>query len=141
MATPYMAVYNRFLQKVTDYYVFNLTDEDTCKYCHELLTSALGNLPKSMQSDLNDIDEKKMQFNDDLLNAEIEYVANRMVCEWVEPQLNNTTLTRQHVGTKDEKFFAPANQINALRSLRDDSVARTKKILRDWHYANSDYFV
>jgi len=41
---------------------------------------------------------------------------------------------------KKEKFYSQANQIEQLRALRDDNIARTKKIRRDYTYAHSDYF-
>lgn len=100
MATSYMTIYNRFLDKVTDYFIFDLSDEDTCNYCHRLMTSALANL-SDISHNLSDMDEEAHCFNADLDNREIEYIACRMACEWVDPQINNTTLTRQYIGTKD----------------------------------------
>lgn len=139
MATSYMSIYNRFLDKVTDYFIFDLSDEDTCNYCHRLMMSALANL-QDIYHDLSDIDDDAHCFIDDLDNREIEYIACRMACEWVDPQINNTTLTRQYIGTSDEKFFAPSNLLKELIELREDWVARTKKIRRDYSYMNSDYF-
>ncbi|MEY8365741.1 hypothetical protein AALA22_08875 [Anaerovoracaceae bacterium 41-7] len=138
MPTSYMTVYNRFLDKITDYFVFELSDEDTCNYCHRLMLSALANI-SSFNHEL-EIDEEAKCFTEELDNREIEYIACRMACEWVDPQINNTTLTRQYIGTKDEKFFAPSNLLKELKNLREDWVARTRKIRRDYTYENSDYF-
>lgn len=80
MATCYNTVYNRFLEKITDYYIFDLSDEDTCRYCHGLMVSALAHLI-NLEHDLNDIDEEQTIFNCDLDNIEIEYIATRMVYE------------------------------------------------------------
>ena len=137
--TSYLTIYNRFLDKVTDYFIFELSDEDTCNYCHKLLMSALTNL-KNLDNDLGDIDDDKGVFNSDLTNKEIEYVACQMACEWLTPQINNTTLTTFYIGTKDEKFCAPSNQLKELMALRDDMIARIKKIRRDYTYENSEYF-
>ena len=137
--TSYLTIYNRFLDKVTDYFIFELSDEDTCNYCHKLLMSALANL-KNLDNDLGDIDDDKGVFNSDLTNKEIEYVACQMACEWLTPQINNTTLTTFYIGTKDEKCFAPSNQLKELMALRDDMIARIKKIRRDYTYENSEYF-
>lgn len=139
MATSYMRVHERFLSKVTDYYIFDLSNEDVYVYCNTLLKSALADL-SNIEHDLLDIDDELLQFNEDLSNTEIEYIAYQMVCEWVNPQIHNTTLTKQYIGTKDEKFYAPANLLNQLRGLRDDALARRKKIRRDWNLQHSDYF-
>ena len=102
--TSYLTIYNRFLDKVTDYFIFELSDEDTCNYCHKLLMSALANL-KNLDNNLDDIDDDNNVFNSDLTNKEIEYVACQMVCEWLTPQINNTTLTTFYIGTKDDYLF------------------------------------
>ena len=139
MATSYMEVYNRFLSKVTDYYLFDLSDEETCDYCKGLLKSALADL-SNIEADLTNTDDELLQFNEDLSNTEIEYIAYQMVCEWTNPQIQNTTLTRQFLGTKDEKFYSPANLLEQLRGLREDALARRKKIRRDWNMQHNDYF-
>lgn len=136
--TSYLTIYNRFLDKVTDYFIFELSDEDTCNYCHKLLMSALANL-KNLDNNLDDIDDDNGVFNSDLTNKEIEYVACQMACEWLTPQINNTTLTTFYVGAKDEKFYSSSNQLKELMSLRDDMIARIKKIRRDYTYENSEY--
>ena len=136
--TSYLTIYNRFLDKVTDYFIFELSDEDTCKYCHKLLMSALANL-KNLDNNLDDIDDDNSVFNSDLTNKEIEYVACQMACEWLTPQINNTTLTTFYIGTKDEKFYSSSNQLKELVSLRDNMIARIKKIRRDYTYENSEY--
>lgn len=78
----------------------NWSDEDTCNYCHRLMMAALANL-QDLDHDLSDFDDEARCFNEDLDNREIEYIACRMACEWVDPQINNTTLTRQYIGTQD----------------------------------------
>lgn len=139
MATPYIEVFNRFLDKVTDYFIFDLSDEETFEYCGRLMKSALAQI-SNMEHDLSDTDDEIEQFNETLNNTEIEYIAYQMVYEWVTPQVNNTALTRQMFGTKDDRYFAQANQISQLRQLREDSLTRRKKIKRDWNYEHSEYF-
>lgn len=50
------------------------------------------------------------------------------------------TLPSFQESNKMEKFFAPSNLLKELKDLREDWVARTKKIRRDYNYQNSDYF-
>lgn len=139
MATPYSEIYNRFLSKVSDFFISELNDDEMLEYCHNLLFAALANLD-DIEHDLTKRDDLVAQFSDDLTNTEIEYIACSMASKWIEPQLNNTTLTTHYIGTKDEKFFSSANQISQLRGLRDDLTARVKKIRRDYNYSHSDYF-
>ena len=139
MSTPYSKVYKRFLDHVNDFFIVDLNETEMHEYCHSLMMSALANL-KNIEHDLKQHDDLVAQFNDDLTNEEIEYISCMMAYEWVLPQLNNTTLTTQYIGSKDEKFFAPKNLIGELKGLRDDWFARAKKIRRDHNYENSEYF-
>lgn len=139
MATPYSEIYDRFLSKISDFFISELNDDEMLEYCHNLMIAALANLD-NIEHDLTQYDDLIAQFEEDLTNTEIEYIACSMASKWIEPQLNNTTLTAHYIGVKDEKFFSSANQINQLRGLRDDLTARVKKIRRDYNYSHSDYF-
>ena len=138
MGTSYLEVYSRFTDQVTDYYLFDLSDEDACEFCHRLLKSAVATASEFINN--LKMDDENYSFVSDLESVEIEYLACGMTTQWINPQLQNTLLTRQFFGTGDEKFFSQANQIEQLRSLRDDNIARTKKIRRDYTYTHSDYF-
>jgi len=59
MATPYITVFNRFLSKVTDYYIFDLNDEETYDYCRGLLKSALADL-SNIEADLTNVDDEHL---------------------------------------------------------------------------------
>lgn len=140
MGTSYKKIYKSFLSKIKDYVFFELDDDDSMAFCHTLMMNALSKL-SNLNNDLSQYDDEIMAFENDLLNIEIEYIATAMAAEWVEPQVNNTVFLRFYVGTKDEKFFAPSAQLSQLRGLRDDWIARTKKIHRDYTFRNSEYFL
>lgn len=139
MGTPYSAIYKRFLQKITDYKLLSLPEEDVEEILYGYLTSSIVKF-KTIQSDLSKRDDEAQCFEDTLLDVEVEILALQMVCEWVEPQLNNELYTKQFIGTKEEKFFAQSNHLEKLQTLRNDAELRSKKLRRDYSYQNSDYF-
>lgn len=139
MGTPYSAIYKRFLQKITDYKLLSLLEEDVEEILYGYLTSSIVKF-RTIQSDLSKRDDESQCFEDTLLDVEIEILALQMVCEWVEPQLNNELYTKQFIGTKEEKFFAQSNHLEKLQTLRNDAELRSKKLRRDYSYQNSDYF-
>ena len=139
MGTPYSAIYKRFLQKITDYKLLSLPEEDVEEILYGYLTSSIVKF-RTIQSDLSKRDDEAQCFEDTLLDVEIEILALQMVCEWVEPQLNNELYTNQFIGTKEEKFFAQSNHLEKLQTLRNDAELRSKKLRRDYSYQNSDYF-
>lgn len=139
MGTPYSAIYKRFLQKITDYKLLSLPEEDVEEILYGYLTSSIVKF-RTIQSDLSKRDDEAQCFEDTLLDVEVEILALQMVCEWVEPQLNNELYTKQFIGTKEEKFFAQSNHLEKLQTLRNDAELRSKKLRRDYSYQNSDYF-
>ena len=100
--TSFDIIYNRFAQKVEDYKLFQLEEEDLREYLLGLLHSSIAKF--RCKHDLSDRDEILEQFNVDLDDIEIEILALRMVSEWLEPQLNSVLLTKQFMGGKDEKL-------------------------------------
>lgn len=139
MGTPYEVVYNRFLQKISDYKLLSLPEEDVEAILYSYLVSAIAKT-KQCQNDLGDRDEENKCFNPTLLDIEIEILALQMVCEWVEPQLNNVLYTKQFIGSKEENFFAQANQLEKLQSLRDSAAMQARKLRRDYSYRYTTYF-
>ena len=139
MGTPYEVVYNRFLQKISDYKLLSLPEEDVEAILYSYLVSAIAKT-KQCQNDLGDRDEENKCFNSTLLDIEIEILALQMVCEWVEPQLNNVLYTKQFIGSKEENFFAQANQLEKLQNLRDSAAMKARKLRRDYSYRYTTYF-
>jgi len=139
MATPYSKIYDRALAKLTDYDLAYLPEEDFQLMLRGWLISAISKF-RRCAADLSDRDDEVEVFNADLDDEEIEILALLVVGEWLEPQVNSVTLTHQFFGGKEEKFFAQANQLDALKTLRDETRTEARKLMRDYTYAHSSYF-
>jgi len=139
MATPYSKIYDRALAKLTDYDLAYLPEEDFQLMLRGWLVSSISKFRKC-EANLSDRDDELEVFNSDLKDEEIEILALLVVGEWLEPQVNSVTLTRQFFGGKEEKFFAQANQLDAIKTLRDETRTEARKLMRDYTYANSSYF-
>ena len=131
--TLYSAIYKKFLNKISDVKLLELSDTDIQEMLHEWLTSAIAKF-RRCKNDLSNRDEVLESFNIDLLDIEIEILAVLMVHEWLEPQLNSTLLTAQVFGSKEEKFYAQANQIEKLIALSKKSEIEAQKLTRDYGY-------
>ena len=87
MATPYETVYNRFLQKCTDYDLPKLPDDELESMLHGWMTSAIVRFVQS-NSDLSQRDDELRTFLVDLEDYEKEVIALFMVVAWLEPRIN-----------------------------------------------------
>lgn len=133
--TSYQEIFERFSQKITDYKLLELSDNDIHDMLKQWLTSAIAKF-KRCYTDLSDRDDELEEFNADLLDIEKEILAELMVGEWLAPQLNSVLYTSQFFGGKEEKFFAQANQLDKLMTLKNTNYTNCLKLMRDYGYQN-----
>ena len=86
--TSYETIYEKFLQKITDYKILELEDKDVMMMLNGWMTSAIAKF-RTCSSDLSNRDDVLMQFNDQLTDLEIEILSILMVSEWLAPQVNS----------------------------------------------------
>ena len=139
MATPYEKIYNRFLQKITD---FNLAEVDDYSFDEMLqgwLNSSIVRIRKC-QHDLSKRNDELQEFEEDLSDLEIELLALGMVDAWVTPMLNSTELTLQFIGGKEEKYYSQSQQLAELRNLKKENSLEMNRLHNYYTYTNNSYF-
>ena len=148
-ATPFTAVYDRFLSKVTDNLYLELTKEDTYALLQDLLISAIP-MFRFPRKDLNNyelgvlhketIPNKYLEdgspemtaewkgghFLCELSGEEQEILALNMVVLWVTQQIATVELTRQKFSGSDFKFSSQAQHMNKLITVKEDFAWQTK---------------
>lgn len=131
--TSYNVIFNRFSQKITDYKLLKLSDDDVQQMMVGWLTSAISKF-RRCENDLSLRDDEIQTFEIDLEDSEIEILALLMVSEWLEPQLNSELYVSQFFGGKEEKFYAQANQLEKLLTLKHTTDIKAQKLMRDYTY-------
>lgn len=131
--TTYAQIYERFAQKITDFKLLELTDEDVTNMLHEWMIAALPKC-RFIENDLDARDDEQQTFGVDLTNTEIEIICTQMVSEWLAPQINSQLYVSQFFGGKEERFFAQANQLDKLMVLKDSNELAAQKLARDYRY-------
>ena len=139
MATSYEIIYNRFVQKVTDFNIVELDDYSLDNMLDGWLKSAIVKTRKC-EHDLSQRDEELQEFTEDLSDLEIELLALGMVDAWVTPMLNSTELTRQFIGGKEEKFYSQAQHLAELRNIKKENSLEMNRLHNYYTYTNSPYF-
>lgn len=131
--TSYDTIFERFTQKITDYKLLKLSDNDVREMMWGWMISAISKF-RRCENDLSQRDDEIQTFLVDLLDIEIEIIALLMVGEWLEPQFNSELYTSQFFGGKEEKFYAQANQLEKLITLKHRTDIAAKKLMRDYGY-------
>lgn len=138
MATPYDVVYNRFLNKCSDFNLADLDDYTLNEMMKDWLDSAI--IRARTSSDLSARDDEAEVFENDLTDQDVELLAMGMVLAWLDQRIQSTEYTNLFVGGKEEKFFSPSQQLAELRNLRADILREMQQIHCYNTYTNSSYF-
>ena len=139
MATPYEKVYNRFLQKITDFNLVEIDDYSLDEMLQGWLTSAIVNVRKR-EHNLSLRDNELGEFTEDLTDLEIELLALGMKLAWLDQYLNSTEYVLQFIGGKEEKYYSQASHLSELRELRKDTLREMNSLHNYDTYTNNSYF-
>ena len=139
MATSYETVYNRFVQKITDFNILDFDDYSLDNMLDGWLKSAIVRTRKC-EHDLSLRDDELQEFSEDLSDLEIELLALGMVDAWVTPMLNSTELTLQFLGGKEEKFYSQSQQLAELRNIKKENSLEMNRLHNYYTYTNNSYF-
>ena len=135
--TSFETIYKKFLPKITDYTLLQMDDETAIEFMKGWLESAVANISDNTMK--NNLTFTDTDFDADLTETEKEVLALGMVEEWLEPQLNSVTLTKQFVGGKGENFFAQSKQLTSLMELSDKTAKKKKKLISDYRTRHNSY--
>lgn len=141
--TPFSAIYNRFLEKVTDDMYMEITETETLPLLQELLIAAIPFVEfprfdiydyeegyyddlgtyKGVESDYTEVPAIGWiggYFNSELTSEEKEIIALYMVVEWLGQQLAHVDNVRMKYSGSDFKFTSQANHMAKLKVLKDN---------------------
>jgi hypothetical protein len=90
-------------------------------------------------SDLTRDDDDEV-FKNDLSDLDIELLAMGMRIAWLDQRINSTEYTNLFVTGKEEKFYAPSNQLAELRALRADTLREMQQLYTYSTYNNNSFF-
>ena len=135
--TSYDVVYGRFLNSTTDFDLAELDDHTLNEMLKEWLRSAIVKVRTSSDLSRDDINEA---FENDLSDLDIELLAIGMRLSWLDQRINSTEYTNLFVAGKEEKFYAPSNQLAELRALRADTLREMQQLYTYNTYMNDSYF-
>lgn len=131
MSTSFEDIYTIFLNKISDFEIASLEDDDINEYCERFLVSALSKI-HNLTNDLSDRND--FEFASELTDVEKEIITCQMVVEWIDSKLNTSSLLTLFVGTKDENMASQANFMNSLAELKDKQRAIVNTLMRNYQY-------
>lgn len=117
MGTPYQAIYDKFLGKITDDMYLELSEEETLADCRSLLKDAFPAF-EFPRFDIDDRDDDSESFNIDITDEEANILAILMVNSWLQRQIASCELVRMKYTGSDFKMTSQANHLSKLQSMK-----------------------
>ena len=135
--TPYSNVYKRFLRKITDYGLAELSNEDMEDIMNGYLDSAISLFTKC-EKDLSDRDDEKQCFNDSITDIEQEILSRLLVIEWIEPQINSIMNLQPILNDHDFETYSQANFLKVKIELKNDLQSEIDNLMVNYTYDIGD---
>lgn len=151
MTSSYNKIYSRFLIKVRDYEFAGLPEPNATEQMLEWLRSALSQpyIFRIFESETFAADDEIAEMTYTLTEPVNDYqdqnfveelLAYQMIVEWLQPKVKATTLLNQMItNSKEQKFYAQANQLSQLREIFADTENKVRSMLRDRGYIYNSY--
>lgn len=144
----YEEIFSSFLGSVTDYNLASLDATEAFELLTELLHKSLADryVGRLFKSKKLDDDVQKFSFEMKYVideDSDREFVINAlakwMKYEWLQKQVNNTALTSQFFGGKEQKFYAQANHLSELQALQSSAYDEAYSFIRNRGYIDNKY--
>ena len=137
--TPYKALIDTFLDKISDYKLLNyedyLVDELAVGYMKRVCTK----FDKICQADLSQQDDNEYAFLSDEIDDEIiDIVTDGMVVEWLRQYVNNSDNLENILNTKDFTMYSSKNLLAEIKSLYQDEQKAFTNSMREYSYNHGD---
>jgi hypothetical protein len=141
MATPYSDIYTKSSILFDDSNLLSiLADEEYEELLQIFLNKAKTLYFKSCTKDLTDVDNEEKQFNEDLSEEEQWILAEGIKLVWLEKQLYKEKELRNRISTKDYSLHSPANLIEKLTGLVNETRKTLKSYVVDYTFNNFSGF-
>jgi hypothetical protein len=138
LATPFADVKQYFLNKISDFDLAGYTEEIIDGMLDKYMFSACSKFNTSLV-DLLDLDLVGEKFNNDLDFEIIDIITEGMIVEWLKPKIFHTDNLSNFLNSKDTSLAAsPANILNAIKSVYEESRDQFKRLVTEYGYQHSD---
>lgn len=144
----YEEIFSSFLGSVTDYSLASLEPTEAYGIMTELLHKALANRYVARLFLIKKLDDDVQKFSFEMKyvidsDSDKEFVINAlakwMKYEWLHKQVNNTALTAQFFGGKEQSFYSQSAHLSELQSLQSSAYDEAYAYIRNRGYIDNIY--
>lgn len=145
----YDDIYTSFLGNITDIEIANMDEADATDFARQLLRDAVAEpkVARLFSSISFDDAEQTVTYElDGTKDDEKDYssfvsfvIGLSMVCQWIEPKVQNTLDLNQLFTGSDQKFFAQSSHMAEKKEIKSDAESSLDRALKSFNATNNSY--
>lgn len=144
----YEDIYSMFLSSVTDYHLINMDTSDIYDQFKEMIhkTAAEPYIRRlfssiSMHDEILLLEYEMKRSTDDGADRDfvINLFAKGMLVEWIQPQVNKTSLTAQMFAGKEQKFYSQKEMLSEMQSLLRTARLDMRRMITERDFIYNSY--
>lgn len=139
MGTPYSNVIDCFTLMVGEHKLTVLAENERDDWISALMKTACSKFNPDCKKDLYARDDEEQVFDADLNDMEIDILCNYMIAEWLKPYLYSSELLRERLSTRDYSEYSPANLIDKINTVYNDSRKNARLLAINYTYVDRNY--
>lgn len=137
--TTFKDVYQKFLSKIESYELATVSCEDFEYSLLQFLSGAIGlYFSGKLASRVENASKEEEHFGTVLTNNEQWMLATAMVYQWLDTRIYKEDLMKTAVTDRDYNETSPANQLKALKMIKDDLELELHKYSVNYSYIGFD---
>lgn len=147
MSTPYTAIFNRAIFRLSDSKLARMNCQDQQFILGQYLESAVADFCTKCKVDLSlrtetslseDAQDIQPGFSEDLSMEEQEILALGISYYWLSAQIMNSELLKNKLSTKDYQYYSPANLMRELQTFRESVRTEYQHRIINYTYDHGD---
>lgn len=144
----YEKIFSSFLSNIVDYDLVEISPSDSYQIMTEYLHKAISTpYVRRIFSTVNLQDEiliLSYELNrSDYEDTDEDFVIHLLGCvmsyQWAKPQVARLENIQQYIGSSNDRLYAQANHLSAIRNLRDDMYNEYRFMLTERGSYNNSY--
>lgn len=137
MNTSLETIYDRFLTKIDDADLAQLSVEDIKFHLRQYLDDAIFTHLQPTPLCLTEYDDEG--FSSEIPMELQNILAHAMVLAWIEPKIKHDRIMRSAVSGRDYSELSNANQLKALLDLEDRTRAKVDEFITTYFYSHESF--
>ncbi|MEK4025510.1 hypothetical protein [Sporosarcina sp. FSL W7-1283] len=133
MGTPFSDIYLLFLSQIKDYELATMEETLLEENLQLWLINSIGYFTLC-KKDLRNYDSDLAQFTDVLDSIEKQILAKFMVHSYLNTFLLTEQNLKQALNSKDYRMYSPANQLKALKEVREQINSEANTLMSRYSY-------